>query len=128
MAGTSNRAARVLTRAVLLGALGAVLAGLFLMHGAPGAASGGCHGGMVAVPAMPHHQHSMDRPASAEPAAGLCLATSIRSGFDPVPVGVLEPVVAGLLAVAVGFVASRPTDRGPPGGRALLTQVCVSRT
>jgi hypothetical protein len=123
MAGTSNRTARVLTRAVLLGA---VLAGLFLMHGAPGAASGGCHGGMAVSVTSQHH--AMDQPVSGKPTGGLCLATPIRSGFDLLPVGVLVSVVTGLLIVAVGFVVSRPTDRGPPGGRALLAQVCVSRT
>src|SRR5262245_53128210 len=98
MAGTSNRAARVLTRAVLLGA---VLTGLFLMHGAPGAASGGCHGGM-AVSAMTQHappHHAMDQPAAAKQAGGLCLATSVRSGFDLVPVGPPVPVAIGLVLV-----------------------------
>src|SRR5215472_16906948 len=123
MAGPSNRTARVLTRAVLLGA---VLTGLFLMHGAPGAASGGCHGGM-AVSATSHH-HAMDQPASGKQAGGLCLATSIRSGFDLVPVGVPVSVAIGLLIMGTRFVVRRSTGRGPPGGRALLTQVCVSRT
>ena len=145
MAGARNRTARVLTRAVLLGA---VLTGLFLMHGAPGAASGGCHGGVTSLGAMAGTagtaHHDMLRAGTADPAGsaaagwtpahqagGLCLAAPVRSVLHLIQPGLLLLAVIALLAAALlapSAPAGRLSERGPPGGRILLTRVCVSRT
>ncbi len=133
MAGSSNRTARVLTRAVLLAA---VLTGLFLMHGPAGAASGGCHGGGPVMVGMTHHE--IDLPGGVagsrvpeQRAGGLCLAISVRSGASLVQPGLLTLAVVALLAAAVVAAVTGPPrspGRAPPSGRLLLTQVCVSRT
>ncbi|MGW4673372.1 hypothetical protein [Streptomyces sp. NPDC004324] len=126
----------------------AVLFGLFLMHGAPATAAGGCHGSMpsmsdrhdVAPAAMRHaapdaHQMGLSlRHADASGMPGeLCVST-------PAPKRIPLPA-PGLLAVAAAAVAvfwmpaglraaiSRTGRRGPPaGGRDLLLQACVART
>jgi hypothetical protein len=133
MAAPSNRAARVLTRAVLLGA---VLAGLFLMHGPSGAAGGGCHGGGPVMVGTTHHE--IDLPAGAagsqapeHRAGGLCLAIPVRAGANLIQPGPLPLVVVASLAMAVSAAvtgSARSPGRAPPSGRVLLTQVCVSRT
>ncbi len=150
----SARASRAAARLLLLCA---VLAGLFLMHGAPGSAHG-CHGAVRtdavlmdavrtdAAQAMPPqaHAHAAVHPAlpaaPAVPATGtlrahgdrtLCVATKTRDG---VPLPAPGPAVAGaLLALpaAVSRLFGRRADspRGPPcAGRRLLLQVCVART
>ena len=120
-------------------ATGAVLTGLFLMHGAR-LTAGGCHdaGGMAppaaAVPGPGLVSHLV--PASSMPGAGggaqaSCVSTAPRPG---------DAAVVGL--VLVGVVAPRP-DRGgravpaawregrrraPPRGSALLVSLGVSRT
>ena len=136
-AGVRRR--RVVRPAVLV----AVLLGLFLMHGGPAAADGGCHGTMPGTLTAPRMPASM--PAHAVPTAhgakavarvdraargALCVATTSRSG---VPLPPLTTAVL-LLAAAVLPPWLRPAygdvrHRGPPaGGRDLLHQVCVART
>src|SRR4051794_10531127 len=115
--------------------LGAVLGGLFLMHGATGAASGGCHQAGPAMAGM----HSA-APA-AHPAAGsaegstdhragtLCVATPVRHGAgSTVLVFLLLGAVTTRWDVAPPGGGRGQRRRAPPGGRALLAQVCVSRT
>lgn len=134
-------------------ALCAVLLGLFLMHGSPTAAAGGCHDGMGMAPAAPSphdgHASAMAR-AEAGPVqpgpdglrvramdgaaphgAALCVAAPVQKQID-VPLAPLICVlaVAALAAWAVHrAVGSGGTRRrGPPGGRDLLLQVCIART
>ncbi len=125
----------------------AVMLGIFLMHGAPSAATGGCHeaaGGsvlltghhpaaMTAVPDPPAPSGSAAHPVSAsQPDGSLCVSTAARErGRLP---------VAGLLALVLFFVAGRVAGFGPAGaplrgrrgppryGRELLLQVCIART
>ncbi len=114
----------------------AVLAGLFLMHGAPGAARG-CHdpAGAIAAhvtgTAAGHTAHPATGVLRAHPDATRCVATKSRDGVAlPAP----GPAVAGALPVLLTAVAGLPgrradSPRGPPSaGRRLLLQVCVART
>jgi hypothetical protein len=127
----------------------AVLFGLFLMHGAPSAAAGGCHGSMPAAlpmaPAAAMAQTAHAAGAHTAPVASgshaprmsvtgmdgrLCVSTPAR-GSVPLP-------AAGLMALAVltgwALTGRRAAmggfaRRGPPGGgRNLLLRVCVART
>ncbi|MCD9872919.1 hypothetical protein [Streptomyces guryensis] len=138
-AGARHR--RVVRPAVLV----AVLLGLFLMHGGPAAADGGCHGAMADAAAM----HPAPATAAAQSAArsrtaedkataradetmrgALCLATPPRSGIPLPPLA----TVALFLPAAVLLPQARGADtgtrrRGPPtGGRELLLQACIART
>ncbi|MCQ4081707.1 hypothetical protein NGB36_14090 [Streptomyces sp. RB6PN25] len=134
-------------QAARLLAVCAVLVGLFLMHGAPSGAAGGCHGSMpvatMPMANMAHmapvahlshavavHDEQAPRLSPAGVHGGSCVSTPAH---DPVPVG-----AAGLSAVvtAAGWAVfgRRPGSggvrwRGPPmGGRSLLSRVCVART
>ncbi|WP_330460326.1 hypothetical protein OIB37_27725 [Streptomyces sp. NBC_00820] len=132
-------------------ALCAVLCGLFLMHGAPASAAGGCHGGMPVMSASSigvHHGAATDavhagaatllRPDFQVGEVGgthgeLCVSTPAHERF-PVPGPRLLAVAEG--AVPAAWAAAPPRAamgraawRGPPpGGRDLLLQVCVART
>jgi hypothetical protein len=132
----------VLRPAVLV----AVLLGLFLMHGGPAAAGGGCHGAMadlaVAHPmpaAMAAHTAGPPRTSPGVKAAAhpqealrgeLCRATTPRPGIPLPPLGAVAFVLPA--AVPLPWPRRRPGEarrRGPPGGgRDLLLQVCVART
>ncbi|MEU3241763.1 MULTISPECIES: hypothetical protein [unclassified Streptomyces] len=130
----------------------AVLFGLFLMHGAPATAAGGCHGSMPATSSSMSGGHDL-APAAMRHAApdthqpGLSLRHADASGMSgelcvstPAPKRIPLPA-PGLLAVAAVAVSafwmpaglraaiSRTGRRGPPtGGRDLLLQACVART
>ncbi|MFF4842901.1 hypothetical protein [Streptomyces collinus] len=130
-----------------LWAVSALLFGLFLMHGAPATAVGGCHGAMdMAVTADGSHRvpAMSERAASSRPAADrlqaasgvpphgtLCVAVPAPSDI-PVPVAPLVGVAA--LAALAAWALRWAWDpdgtrrRGPPGGRPLLLQVCIART
>ncbi|OIJ92199.1 hypothetical protein BIV25_28270 [Streptomyces sp. MUSC 14] len=124
----------------------AVLLGLFLMHGGPAAADGGCHGAVPGTAVMKHAPASMAAHMPAHSAAAgadkataqadeamrgsLCVATTPRS---EIPLPPLTAAVLVLPAAAQAPGARRtPGDayrRGPPaGGRDLLLQVCIART
>ncbi|MGW2181336.1 hypothetical protein ACWCXX_25200 [Streptomyces sp. NPDC001732] len=125
----------------------AVLCGLFLMHGAPVAAAGGCHDAMTTLPersaplsavpmAMAGHatvQHGDDAlrvAAAPSPAGGeSCVFTHVRDRVLPLLLA-LGLVVLAVRGVAGHRAAVRgPARRGPPfGGRDLLLQVCIART
>jgi hypothetical protein len=123
--------------------------GLFLMHGAPASAAGGCHGsagapprmsaghhgaspaGTAAVTAFHHPRPAGDAGASAVPGRS-CVATPAHERV-PLP----APALLAVTAVAVLLSAAGPSRprraagrrRGPPtGGRQHLLQVCVART
>ncbi|MFD3931017.1 hypothetical protein [Streptomyces sp. NPDC058614] len=135
-------------------ALCAVLFGLFLMHGAPVNAVGGCHGeGVMPAPvSMPAHSgHAAAQGEQAGvPAVSLTTATTATTAMTamsgelcvstpardrlPLPAtGLLAGL--GLVGLVVWGLAGRPSAmwgparRGPPsGGRDFLLQVCVART
>ncbi|MEV0915746.1 hypothetical protein AB0I93_15960 [Streptomyces sp. NPDC049967] len=145
MAGSGQERRRGIARVL---ALCAVLFGLFLMHGAPATAAGGCHGAMSATAPMSegHDVASMTSALSAamthtgvQHASGasqmdgaVCVSTPARDR-TPLPSSALVAVVAVL---AASLLASRPLLLGrtgrrgppPPGGRGLLLQVCIART
>lgn len=153
VAGTGQARRRGIARLL---ALGAVLLGLFLMHGAPATAAEGCHGAMSTAAPMPegHGSAAMTStlpavvmsatsavalPPGAERMSGtsamdgtMCVSTPARHRM-PLPLGGLVAVVAVL---AASIFASRPVALGrtgrrgppPPGGRILLLQVCIART
>ncbi|MFG2476936.1 hypothetical protein [Streptomyces fagopyri] len=134
-----------------LPAVCAVLFGLFLMHGAPTTAAGGCHGAMpamsvpmsgghdVAAATMAHapdaHQPGLSaRDAGASGMAGVLCVSTQASKRIPLPTPALF-VVAAVAASAAWMPAGLRTAvggrgrRGPPsGGRDLLLQVCITRT
>lgn len=138
-AGARHR--RVVRPAVLV----AVLLGLFLMHGGPAAADGGCHGAMadtaVTQPApAPMSAHSAEHSRTAADKAttradetmrgALCLATTPRSAIPlpPLAAATLVLAAAALLPWAPRAYAGT-RRRGPPtGGRELLLQACIART
>lgn len=127
----------------------AVLLGVFLMHGAPAVAAGGCSGD-PAVSSAAHHGDATARAmaaahaAMAHPDASGVWAVSgagghgaqcvARSAPDRLPVS--EPALVTAVALALltawclyrVFGWGRRRHRGPPGGRQLLLQVCVART
>ncbi|GHI02915.1 hypothetical protein AQI88_03030 [Streptomyces cellostaticus] len=128
----------------------AVLLGLFLMHGSPTAATGGCHGEMSTAPSAPSlHDGHADAMAGAEPAqprpdavqvqamdgmaahGALCVAAPAQKQI-PLPLAPLIGIlaIAALAAWAVHHAGSAggTRRRGPPGGRDLLLQVCIART
>ncbi|MFF4805299.1 hypothetical protein ACFY1U_44120 [Streptomyces sp. NPDC001351] len=141
-AGARHR--RVVRPAVLV----AVLLGLFLMHGGPAAADGGCHGAMtdmadtaVMQPApatMAAHSADHSRTAGAKATTrtdetmrgALCLATPPRSAIPLPPLAaatLILPVAALLPRAPRAYTGTR--RRGPPlGGRELLLQACIART
>jgi hypothetical protein len=117
----------------------AVLVGLFLMHGLP-AQSCAAGSGMATTA---HPLEAAPVPAMAHPpAAGTAMPGSAGHGTAcvalPAPRGVDVLLALLLLAVAtallpavraVGDAARHPSGRrAPPGGAALLTRLCVSRT
>ncbi|WP_405783234.1 hypothetical protein [Streptomyces sp. NBC_00859] len=137
-------------RTALLLAVCAVLLGLFLMHGAPAAAAGGCHGAMSMDAVMPGgHDDSAMVPSAAIPAAahpGPAVRSTTESGMRgavcvSTPARDLTPLrSAGLMGVAAPAApaarslpgrparAGRTCRRGPPiSGRSLLLRVCVAR-
>ncbi|MDF6045164.1 hypothetical protein LRD69_24045 [Streptomyces sp. JH14] len=134
------------------------LLGLFLMHGAPASAAGGCHEGMTAAaaPSAEHAAHTGSgsaaaaadtavvhhfeaaapkEPAVADSAAGVhgtsCVSTAPRVQI-PLPAGALVLAIAITLLAAgslhAGWTLGRTGRRGPPGGRPLLLNVCIART
>ncbi|MEU1312762.1 hypothetical protein ABZ419_28260 [Streptomyces cinnamoneus] len=129
----------------------ALLFGLFLMHGAPATAAGGCHES-VSAPVSLHDEHADHggQVAAAMTAAAVagsahvapqmvigehgssCVATPERDRILLPTVWLLVAVLAGLSAWAMArrrVAAGSVGRRGPPGGgRALLLRVCVART
>ncbi|MER6071826.1 hypothetical protein ABT187_23845 [Streptomyces sp. NPDC001817] len=141
VAGTARARIRQSVRACVLVA---VLLGLFLMHGGPAAAAGGCHGAMPdmetavsrSAPMAAHpdtmrpapattaaHPAGHPAPASATATAradeamqgALCLATTPRSQIPP------PPLVASALVFPAAIVLPRARPghdgtrrRGPP--------------
>jgi hypothetical protein len=124
--------------------------GLFLMHGAPASAAGGCHGSTGASPGMSPGHHGTS-PAAGAAATGAfhhpepsghtgasaapgrsCVATPAHEQVRlPAPALLAVTAVAVLLSAA-GSPHPR-TDaarrRGPPaGGRQHLLLVCIART
>jgi hypothetical protein len=124
---------RTLTRVAVLGA---VLCGLFLMHGATGAASGGCHDPGPAMPGMPAVHAATTSHAAAGSAEGstdhragaLCVATPVRPDAGSTTVAFVVLGAASALWTVPPVGGGRSRRRAPPGGRALLARVCVSRT
>ena len=138
-AGARHR--RVVRPTVLI----AVLLGLFLMHGGPAAADGGCHGAMadtaVTQPApatMTAHSADHSRAAGTKATTradetmrgALCLATPPRSAIPLPPLAtaaLILPAAALLPRSPRAYAGTR--RRGPPtGGRELLLQACIART
>ncbi|MFF4954290.1 hypothetical protein [Streptomyces chattanoogensis] len=127
----------------------AVVAGLFLMHGSPAAAVGGCHGATAGSPRMTHAPATKGAQAEAPPAghvAGLshsaphlgsagmdgtlCVSTPAHPSPTLPAAGALAAVVGaawGPLGRRLAAVVTR--WRGPPGeGREVLLRVGVART
>jgi hypothetical protein len=123
--------------------LGAVLAGLFLMHGAPASAAAGCHDAMTVTAAAPgpaatgaghsamRGEHDPARAADAMSAMNgeSCVFTHARDRVLPLLMAL------GLVLLAIRGLTRRrtavrgPARRGPPfAGRKLLLQVCIART
>ena len=157
-AGLAHRTAGSMTSPRLMAraaVVGAVLSGLFLMHGTA-AATGGCQGTAVmpamqamqastapgagghAVGALPGAGAVSGHPAPASATSGgaptsphgtLCVSTPPRGSLA----GILA--AAGVVVLALGARgADRPAGRGRPArahappARALLACLCVSRT
>ncbi|WP_328459919.1 hypothetical protein [Streptomyces sp. NBC_00448] len=148
MAGVGVAGRRGIARLLLACA---VLAGLFLMHGAPSTAAEGCHGDVTSLAAMhadsggpmavrgpataPRSGSAVDhgaRAAAPVMAHGeKCVSTPAR-GRGPLPVNASAAVVTvAAVPVLVGRAApvGRRWRRGPPtGGRDLLLRVGIART
>jgi hypothetical protein len=126
----------------------AVLAGLFLMHGAPATAAEGCHGVMSAPMAVdapaalmsaghgamahPGSEQTVQVAAPASMHGAMCVSTLARERTS-LPLNTLVAVIAVLtVAVLIGRQVARGRSgrRGPPppGGRTLLLQVGIART
>ncbi|WP_407917959.1 hypothetical protein [Kitasatospora sp. NE20-6] len=131
----------------------ALLLGLFLMHGAPASAAG-CHGALAdrmagaPAPAMAHTGHPdrtdggaaaqtagdrtgvTARPGSGMAGGELCVSTPAQGRAALTLSAALVLVALADRAVLQGPAATGLLRRrGPPrAGRALLTQVCISRT
>ncbi|MFF5538449.1 hypothetical protein ACFY71_39370 [Streptomyces cinerochromogenes] len=127
----------------------AVLFGLFLMHGSPVSAAGGCHGSTPAPALMPAgHDASLmttaHTPATYLPGpalqvhgtagmpGGLCVATVTHERV-PLPVPGLLAVAAITVSAAWAPARLRTLHasglRGPPtGGRDHLLRACIART
>lgn len=134
------------------------LLGLFLMHGAPASAAGGCHDGMTASMAAAPGEHAghagsgsvmasaaaavvhhPKTPAPGEQAvaedAGAhgtsCVSTAPRDQL-PLPAGVLVLAIAVTVLAAwslhSAWTLGRTGRHGPPGGRQLLLNMCIART
>ncbi|MFH8475892.1 hypothetical protein [Streptomyces sp. NPDC018000] len=136
-------------------AVGALLFGLFLMHGAPATAASGCHGA-VSAPAPAHDEQAGHRghseramgsmapmaiPGSAHPSTqavtgghgAQCVATPARDRLPLLTVWLLAvtvfAVLSGWALIGRRVAAGEAGLRGPPGGgRDLLLRVCVART
>lgn len=129
----------------------AILFGLFLMHGAPATAAGGCHGAMpamsspmpgghdVAPATMAHtpdaHQAGLSvRHADASGMSGVLCVSTPASERIPLPApGLFAVAAVTVLAVwmpaGLRAAVGRTEWRGPPSsGRDLLLQVCIART
>jgi hypothetical protein len=145
VAGTRQVGRRGIARLLMVCA---VLAGLFLMHGAPATAAEGCHGVMSAPTAMDNgpaaapmasaahgtmaHSGSEQAGAPTTVHGAMCVSTPARER-TPLPVNTLTAVVAVMAAAVLAgraVVQGRPGRRGPPpaGGRSLLLQVGIART
>ncbi|MET8635252.1 hypothetical protein ABZX69_44315 [Streptomyces sp. NPDC004074] len=146
--GSGQAGNRGVTRAL---AVCAVLFGLFLMHGAPATAAGGCHGAMPAMPSpMPGghdaaattlaHTPDAHQPglrvrhvdASGMPGV-LCVSTLASKRIPLSAPGLFAVAAVAVLAVwmppGLWAAVSRTGRRGPPsGGRDLLLQVCIAQT
>ncbi|ANP50545.1 hypothetical protein J2Z21_004281 [Streptomyces griseochromogenes] len=133
-------------------ALCAVLLGLFLMHGSPTAAGGGCHSemgtataaasmddgrasamaGTEAVPAQPRGDALRARAMNGTAAHGAVCVAAPAQGQITLPLAPLVCVLALAALAAWGVHRARGSDgtrrRGPPGGRELLLRVCIART
>lgn len=132
----------------------AVLAGLFLMHGSPAGAAGGCAASMSAAQSptsTAHHHAPAANPMDAAPTAArkdgvtraaavmrgapgsLCVSTPAHGRTVLPGPGLLAVIAAAAWATGTWaggrVVGGRTKQRGPPvGGRALLTRECVART
>ncbi|MFC1417730.1 hypothetical protein [Streptacidiphilus cavernicola] len=126
----------------------AVLVGMFLMHGAPTSAMGGCHDALtLTLPAAAHPMAAANPMDAAHPAAqvqgqsaagtdamsGLCLSTGTRDHqflASPALAALTALVLfTGLLGPGTPRQAGRAGRRGPPGGgRQILLRVCIART
>ncbi|MFI5877613.1 hypothetical protein ACIBAH_35375 [Streptomyces sp. NPDC051445] len=142
MTGTGQTRGRDIPRLL---ALCAVLVGLFLMHGAPATAAGGCHGEMTLPGPMPVPttvaMASLTSPAMAQGAqqAADTAATHDDSccstlAPDSIPLsiggmGAVLTILAATIHSGWPWALGRNRRRGPPpGGRGLLLQVCIART
>lgn len=124
----------------------AVLVGLFLMHGSPASAAGGCHGAMAgALPgahgapgasgshaeALPTGHRTDSSPlTSSGPTGTLCVSTPAQQSLPLPALGALAVVgLAGWEPLGRRLTAAVTRWRGPPrGGRGVLLRVCVTRT
>ncbi|MEY9964271.1 hypothetical protein ABIA33_002313 [Streptacidiphilus sp. MAP12-16] len=124
----------------------AVLVGLFLMHGGPGSAMGGCHGAMpLAMPAPVHQltapiaqthntvQVRQGTAAGMGAAGALCVSTPARDHLPLLPTTLAALAVLILLGGITGSsgreAAFGTRWRGPPtAGRQILLRVCIART
>ncbi len=123
----------------------AMVFALFLMHGMPTAAAGGCHAAMAARTPMPQSPPPVKVSHAGTQAAGhfadashmtaaglngtLCVATPAHQR-PSAPVGAAAVVgFAGCEPPGRRFAAGGTRWRGPPGGgRGVLLRVCVART
>lgn len=134
----------------------AVLAGLFLMHGAPASAAEGCHGvlsgsmsppmsaggdpGDAAAVAFGRHE-AITHPGGGQAVragapsmahGATCVATPARERLllpaNGLLVVVAVPAAAALAGRAVVHGRARRRGPPPPGGRGLLLLVSVART
>ncbi|AOP48624.1 hypothetical protein SL103_22430 [Streptomyces lydicus] len=128
-----------------------VLLGLFLMHGSPASAAGGCHGAMAGSMAgsMPGahgapavsgshaeafptgHRADSSPPTSSAAAGTLCVSTPAHPSPSLPALGAPAAVDLGACgALGCGLLTAAVTRwRGPPrDGRGVLLRVCVTRT
>ncbi|MET9450651.1 hypothetical protein [Streptomyces cinerochromogenes] len=128
-------------------AMCAVLFGLFLMHGSPVSAAGGCHGSTPAPMPAGHDASLMttahtpapylpgpalQAPGTAGMPGTLCVATVAHERV-PLPVPGLLAVAAITVSAAWAPARLRAPGasglRGPPtGGRDHLLRACIART
>lgn len=147
--GSVLRSGQTRLGAARLLAVCALLLGVFLMHGAPATAAGGCSGDPVVTSAV----LQSDATARVMPAAHVATAHPDPSGVwamsgagghgahcvaasapDRLPLPVPPLVTAAALVSLTAWCLYRAAGwgrrrhRGPPGGRQLLLQVCIART
>lgn len=124
-------------------ALCAVLLGLFLMHGDPAGAAGGCHGAMSSAVPMDEGHASARAPVPAPMSASMPAPTARHAGEQAgttcVSTPARERTVLPPGALAAGLAAVFPPGRRPalgrrkwrgppPAGRGLLLRMCIART